>query len=184
MNKRIVFALLALSLTTIFCTFQPTGQESPTPDVNAMVNATLTAMAYVTESPVPTVMVVPTIPTVPATGSISGHLSYPSDFIPPLRVVAFDAVKPLNYSYVDTLQGQSNYIITGLPAGVYHVVSYRVDSSTLAGGYTQMVPCGLAAGCNDHTLIDVTVTAGETTTDINPGDWYANAGTFPPMPTP
>jgi hypothetical protein len=78
-------ALLALSLTTIFCTLQPRGQESSTPDVNAMVNATLTAMAFATDQPI---LIVPApIPTVPVTGSISGHLSYPSDFLPPMRVV-------------------------------------------------------------------------------------------------
>jgi len=47
-----------------------------------------------------------------------------------------------------------------------------------------MVPCGLADGCNDQSFIDVTVTAGSTTADINPGDWYADAGTFPPIPNP
>jgi len=175
MNKRIIFALLALSLTTMFCTFQPGGQESPTPDVNAMVNATLTAMAFVTDTP---------IPTVPPTGSISGHLSYPSDFLPPMRVVAFDAANYSIYFYVDTVQSQSDYTITGLPAGVYHIVSYRFDSDMLAGGYTQSVPCGLQYGCNDHSFINVTATAGQTTTDINPGDWYAGAGAFPPRPTP
>lgn len=189
MNKRIIFALLAFSLTTMFCTFQPDGQESPTPDVNAMVNATLTAMAFATELPIPSVAEpIPTVPapvpTVPATGSISGHLSYPSDFIPPLRVVAFDAANYSNYYYVDTPQNQFDYIIPGLPAGMYNVVSYKVGPDTLSGGYTQMVSCGLAYGCNDHSFIDVTVTAGSTTTDINPGDWYADAGTFPPMPNP
>ncbi|MFA5874312.1 MAG: hypothetical protein WC832_10120 [Anaerolineales bacterium] len=182
MNKRIIFALLALSLTTMFCTFQPGGQASPTPDVNAMVNATLTAMTFVTDTPITTVPA--QIPNVPATGGISGHLSYPSDFLPPMRVVAFDAANYSIYLYVDTVQSQSDYTITGLPAGLYHVVSYRFDSDTLAGGYTQSVPCGLAYGCNDHSFIDVTVTAGQTTTDINPGDWYADAGTFPPMPNP
>ena len=177
MNKKIILALAALSLTSIFCTFQSSGQASPTPDVNAMVNGTLTAMAVVTDTPTPT-------STVAATGSISGNLSYPSDFLPPMRVVAFDATNTLNYSYVDTLQGQSDYTISELPAGVYHVVSYLMDSTTLVGGYTQMVPCGLQAGCEDHSLIDVTVVAGQTTTDINPGDWYADAGTFPPRPNP
>jgi hypothetical protein len=119
-----------------------------------------------------------------ASRSILGQLSYPSSFIPPLWVVEFDAVKATTYFYVDTLQNQSEYTIPGLPAGVYHVVSYRVDDPTLAGGYTQMVPCGLAYGCNDHGFIDVTVTAGSTTTGIDPGDWYAPAGTFPAMPTP
>jgi hypothetical protein len=67
---------------------------------------------------------------------------------------------------------------------MYHVVSYKIGPDTLAGGYTQMVPCGLAYGCNDHSFIDVIVTAGQTTADINPGDWYADAGTFPPIPNP
>jgi hypothetical protein len=181
MNKKIIFALLVLSLTTIFCSFQPDGQVNPTSDVNDMVNATLTAMTFVTVTPIPTV---PPVPTVPATGSISGHLSYPSDFLPPMRVVAFEAANIQNYSYVDTLQDQPEYTIPGLPAGVYHVVSYRIDSAILAGGYTQMVPCGLKVGCDDHSFIDVTVTSGQTTTGIDPGDWYADAGTFPPMPNP
>lgn len=189
MNKKFILALLALSLTTIFCTFQPVGQVSPTPDVNAMVNATLTAMAYVPEIPVPTVAgPVPTvpapIPTEPLTGSISGNLSYPSDFIPRLRVVAFAVADySINY-YVDTPMNQFDYTIPGLPPGVYHVVSFRIASDMMAGGYTQMVPCGLLYTCTDHSFIDVTVTAGETTTGIDPGDWYADAGTYPLMPIP
>ena len=184
MNKKIILAVSALSLTTIFCTFLPGGQVSPTPDVNAMVNATLTAIASVTDTTIPTAAIIPTVPTVPATGGISGQLSYPSDFIPPLRVVAFDAKNILTYYYVDTALNQFEYTITGLPAGVYHIVSYKIGSEPLAGGYTQSVPCGLAYGCDDHTLMDVTVTAGQTTTNINPGDWYAAAGAFPPMPNP
>ena len=117
MNKKIILAILVLSLTTIFCTLLPGGQVSPTQDVNAMVNATLTALADIAPTLVPTVPLVPTLPPAPATGGISGHLSYPSDFIPPLRVVAFDAADPLNYSYVDTLRDQSDYTISGLPAG-------------------------------------------------------------------
>lgn len=182
MNKKIILALVAFSLTTMFCTFQPGGQESPTPNVKSMANATLTAMTYITEIPILTVPAA--IPTVPATGSIAGHLSHPSDFIPPLRVVAFDAANYAIYYYVDTPQNQFDYTIRGLPAGVYHVVSYKIGSDTLAGGYTQMVPCGLAYGCIDHSFIDVTVFAGSTTTEINPGDWYADTVTFPPMPNP
>lgn len=47
-----------------------------------------------------------------------------------------------------------------------------------------MVPCGLADGCNDQSLFDVTVIAGLTTTDIDSGDWYADAGMFALMPNP
>lgn len=68
MNKKIILALAALSLTSLFCTFQPSGQASPTPDVEAMVNATLTALPTATATDTPT-------QEVEATGSISGHLS-------------------------------------------------------------------------------------------------------------
>jgi len=47
-----------------------------------------------------------------------------------------------------------------------------------------MAPCGLVFGCNDHTLLDVIVIAGQTTTDINPGDWYADASAFDPSLNP
>jgi len=184
MNKKIIFALLALSLTTVFCASQPGGQVSPTPDINALVDATLTEMTFLSDTPIPLVPTGSTIPMVAATGSISGLLSYPSDFLPPLRVVAFSATNFSFYYYVDTTLNQHEYTITDLPAGVYHIVSYQIDSTILAGGYTQMVLCGLAYSCTDHSFIDVTVTAGETTPDINPGDWYADPGTFPPMPTP
>ncbi len=45
-----------------------------------------------------------------------------------------------------------------------------------------MVPCGLKAGCEDHSLIPVEVTAGNMATGVDPVDWYAPAGTFPPRP--
>jgi hypothetical protein len=51
-----------------------------------------------------------------------------------------------------------------------------------AGGYTAMVTCGLSVGCEDHSLIDVTVESGKDTPNIAPGDWYAPDGFFPPMP--
>jgi len=46
-----------------------------------------------------------------------------------------------------------------------------------------MVPCGLSAGCEDHTLLPIIVIEGQTAS-ADPGDWYAPEGTFPPMPEP
>jgi hypothetical protein len=148
-----------------------------TPDVNVIVQQTFAAMTAQAGG-----QVAPSTPTpTPVTpGSISGTLSYPSSFIPPLRVVAFNVDGTL-YRYVDTQQNQGAYQITGLAPGKYHVVAY-VTGGGLAGGYTQMVPCGLSVNCTDHTLIDVQVNAGQDTPNINPGDWYADAGSFPPMP--
>jgi hypothetical protein len=114
------------------------------------------------------------------TGSITGSLSYPSDFIPPLRVFAFQ-VGSENYFYVDTVENQTTYQIDDLPAGYYQVVAY-ILSGNYAGGYTQAVPCGLTVECTDHTLIDVPVNSGQTVTGVDPGDWYAPEGAFPPAP--
>lgn len=116
------------------------------------------------------------------TGSVAGDLSYPSSFIPPERVVAFQVGSP-SYYFVDTQAGQSHYQIDGLPPGVYHVVAYA-GTGGLAGGYSEMVPCGLKVGCTDHTLIDVTVVSGQITSGADPKDFYAEPGSFPPPPVP
>lgn len=128
--------------------------------------------------------------------TIAGKLSYPSEFLPPMRVVAFNLTNGKAY-FVDTAKGQGQFSLQ-VPAGTYYLVSYphegtagntgEADSYTLgggpfAGGYTQMVPCGLSAGCDDHTLLPVSVGEGQTV-NADPGDWYAPEGAFPAMPNP
>jgi len=132
----------------------------------------------------------------PSGGILAGRLSYPSEFLPPMRVVAFSLTDKKAY-FVDTAKNQGEFSLT-VPAGTYYLVSYpyegtagqtgEVVSYTLgggpyAGGYTQMVPCGLQAGCDDHSLLPLTVADGQTVS-ADPGDWYAPEGTFPPIPTP
>ncbi len=99
--------------------------------------------------------------------------------------MAFQVGSSANY-HIDTALGQASYQIDHVPPGTYHVVAYVLPgggfTSGLAGGYTQMVPCGLKSGCNDHTLLDVVVTAGKVTSGVDPNDFYADAGTFPPDP--
>lgn len=116
-----------------------------------------------------------------ATGSLSGSLMYPSSGIPAMRIVAFEACSD-SYFYVDTVAGQSTYEIEGLPPGTYRVVAYA--GAGLAGGYSQMVPCGLKYECDDHSLIDVVVTAGGSTSSVDPTDFYADTDAFPPNPAP
>ena len=188
LQRGMIFGLVVL-LAAACVPSAAQGTDAPatdTPDVNVIVEQTfaaMTAQAILTPSPAldaatrtPAITITPT----PVPGSVSGALSYPSEFIPPLRVVAFN-VNGLNYRYVDTMQDQATYQITGLAPGVYHVVAYIMDGS-YAGGYTFAVPCGLSVDCADHSLIDVIVEAGKDTPDINPADWYAPEGTFPPMP--
>ncbi len=79
------------------------------------------------------------------------------------------------------------------PRALYYAVAYPYSADTytapapgspvLAGGYTNAVPCGLSVDCTDHSLIAITVIAGQTIT-VDPGDWYAPEGAFPPMPNP
>jgi hypothetical protein len=126
------------------------------------------------------------VPPAPQTGSIAGNLFYPSEGIPPLIVVAFRVGgAPNEYYSVTTLQNQGTYQIDDLPPGSYHVVAYpQTGGGGLAGGYSQMVPCGLSVNCTDHSLIEVIVNPGQVTQGANPADWYAPDGAFPPMPNP
>jgi len=201
--KRILY-LLPLLLGIFACG----AQSSPTQDVSGIVNATLTAIAQnnlqvvapqATFTPIP-IQVQPTAtqvaPTVlpslsPSMGTITGNLSFPSSFIPAMRVVFFSLTDG-SVSYTDTGMNQGTYSMD-LPTGNYHVVAYPYTAGMGAppagspiaggaGGYTQMVPCGLSADCSDHSLITITIVAGQTIR-ANPGDWYAPEGTFPPMPT-
>jgi len=116
-------------------------------------------------------------------GTISGRLTYPSEQIPPLRVVAFDIYNDASH-WVDTIANQQTYEIKNLMPGYYTIVAYE-RANGLAGGYTKAAKYGLGPECpDDHELIILYVDPGLTMHDINPADWYAPAGTFPPDPTP
>ncbi len=181
MKKWLILVIAVLSLASLFCALP--GAGSGTPDVVGMVGATLTALAA---GPIPSeTPSAPPPPGSPGMGTITGTLSYPASALPAMRVFAFDGEG--GYNSVDTAPGQGTYELE-VPPGTYTVVAYSLGGdgfpSGLAGGYTQMVPCGLSVDCTDHTLIPVMVAAGATVTGIDPGDWYADASAFPPMPAP
>ena len=118
-------------------------------------------------------------------GTITGKLFFPGGQIPPLRIVAVDIYNDA-YHWVDTVTNQQSYEIKGLMPGYYTVVAYTGDSR-FVGGYTEYAKCGLGLSSycpEDHTLVVVYVTPGMTSKDIDPADWYAPEGTFPPDPTP
>ena len=202
---------IAIWISMLFLLAACGAQPQPTQDVSAIVNATLTAVALsnsqaaapatISSTPTqinPQLVVKPTdtslppgVDYFPQMGTIKGMLSFPSSFIPAMRV-AFFSLTDGSVSYTDTALNQGEYSIE-LPEGTYHVVAYTYDASLnippapdahfTAGGYTQAVLCGLASECTDHTLLPVTVTAGNTIV-ISPGDWYAPENSFPPMPYP
>ena len=112
------------------------------------------------------------------------QLMFPADRMPALRIVFYNA-DYVEIAYTDTAAGQNSYSID-LPAGTYHVVAYSKGgdgfTAGTAGGYTEAVPCGLTAACNDHRLILITVKPGDKLNGINPNDYYAPENSFPPMP--
>lgn len=183
--------ILCVGLCSILaaCSTPPKTENTPIaqgtqPEVGKIVQSTLQAMTAQASPSAPTSSPSPTT-TSEGTGSISGSLSYPADNLPSLYVTAYE-VGTSNYRYVITSAGQSTFQIDNLQPGTYHVIAYTVGGSGfpagLAGGYTKAVPCGLATECADHSLIDVTVTAGSTTTGVKPADWFAPSGTFQPFP--
>jgi len=184
-SKQWLLCLPLVLLAGVFCNLSASTPTQPTPDIDQLVQETMAALTAQApaDTPIPPPPTDTSVPLPPATGSISGFLSYPSEFIPPLRVAAFN-VGTGEVFYIDTPINQGGYQIENLPPGTYHVVSYTMQDPYLAGGYSQMVPCGLQYGCDDHTLLDVIVVAGQDTPNINPGDWYAPEGSFPPKPRP
>ena len=117
-------------------------------------------------------------------GAIRGQLSYPAESIPPLRLVLWNA-EDGTYLSQEFAQNTGEYVWEDIPAGHYKLVAYRMDDAyaTLAGGYSRAVACGLLADCTDHSLVVFEVRPGLETSGINPGDWYAPAGSFPTDPT-
>lgn len=164
------FLLIPLALLLAFCSPAPAAQ--PEPDVSAIVNATLTAVAANGQG----------ISAAQA-GGVEGRLGYPADSLPAMRIVAFQVATGQYYS-VDTVAGQSTYRLDGLAEGKYNILAYTLGSESfpagLAGGYTQAVMCGMGPECTDHGLVDVIVFDGEITPGVDIIDWLQP--NFPPMP--
>lgn len=110
-------------------------------------------------------------------GTVTGALGYPSEVIPPLTIY-FENVDTADVLLLSTGESQGSYSKT-LPPGTYYVYAW-LQTGGLGGGYSAAVPCGLTAGCTDHSLLPVEVTAGATTAGIDIVDWYGPPGSVPP----
>jgi hypothetical protein len=153
-------------------------------------------------------------PSAAATGTITGRLSYPSDFVPPVTVYAISVSDSSIWFSTDTPRfgnplwatlppgptwpstGPGSYSIRGLAPGTYYVIAYRNDTpdpqvKLSAAAYTQStakcgaynLPTPLPGPCPyDHSLVPVTVTAGQTVSRIDIGDWFVQGGIYPPRP--
>lgn len=134
-----------------------------------------------TPTPIPT--------SVGAPGSISGTLQYPADQAPSLRVFAVDTTNSQRFFFTTTQPNQLTFSISIVPPGTYYLLAYVAPGNTNAnakaavGGYTKAATCDPSTTCTDHTLIPVTVQAGQAVTGIRVYDWYAPPGVLPTPPT-
>ena len=133
MSCFIIMGVLAFSAACI-------SPLTPTPEGRLPTRTPEALQPTRTESEpgLPTRLPGPTATEESGTGIIAGNLSYPSEWIPALRVVAFDANTMAVAAMLDTQEHDSFYTLT-LPVGAYFVVAYTVDGM-LAGGYSQFVP--------------------------------------------
>lgn len=121
-------------------------------------------------------------PPAAGTGGITGGLSYPGETLPPMRVCAFELAEATPYC-VRTAKDQAQYRLDGVPPGDYLVLAFPQEAGAPPGGYTGCVR-DLSAGCRDHDLQPIIVAAGQTTPDIDPADYYADAADWPQEPMP
>lgn len=125
-------------------------------------------------SPTPTIVISPT--PISKSGTIEGSLSFPSEGIPEnLEVCAENQDTKEVYCTDEHIQDSKYTYGIGytlnVPAGIYLV--YALDpSGDYKAYYSEFVTCGLSVNCPSHEPIPVEVKAGETTSDVDPQDWY------------
>jgi hypothetical protein len=114
-----------------------------------------------------------------STGSVSGKLCYPSEYIPEMTIF-FQDVYSLDFIQATTIENQDSYT-QQLPLGEYIVFAYLNSGAPLGGAYTFAVLCGLTADCEDHSLVQIRIEPGMSVTDIDICDWYS-PDSIPPDP--
>lgn len=168
-------AAVAVACAPSAATPSPTSTSTPAAAASTTTRVTATAM--------------PTTSTAqPATtGTITGLAAYPSEGHPGLTIYAFSKTDRSVYFFIEiprsTVPTMPPYTIVGLRPGTYNLFSYAAGNDRAGGAYTEYVKCGLRASCSDHSLIDVTVRAGETVRDIDVSDWYGPTEAFPRRPS-
>lgn len=182
-----------------------TASSTPTPSATPPSSATPTSAASSST-------------TIAQTGTITGQLGYPSEFVPPLTVYAISVNDPNVWYSTNTPffgnftrptpsptpsfaatwppAGDGRYQLS-LPVGTYYVIAYSNDTGVpkdLPAGYTRYTVACIqktvsnspppACSGHDHTLVPVTVQAGQTLSAIDIKDWQFQAGQVPARPAP
>jgi hypothetical protein len=119
----------------------------------------------------------------PTTAVVTGFVGFPAGGVPPMTVYAVDVHNPNVFYAVSTGLNMPAFTLR-LPAGAYYLLAYADDPgmpATAAGAYTEYIRCGERIECTDHSLVALTVSAGQSWGDILIRDWDF-AGSFPARP--
>jgi hypothetical protein len=195
-----VIAVLAAALIVgLALGERPSQVASSTRPTAAATTSTPVPATTAPASPTPTATASPSLTPTAQTGAISGRLSYPSDFIPPVTVYAIDpddrriwfSVAFPGYGNPPRPTAQpgtepGTYTLTGVAPGRYFVVAFRDDGQKPDPGlYTREAEClrrTPSGPCPDQSTIFITVTAGQTTREIDIVSWWPGSGLMPPPP--
>jgi hypothetical protein len=120
-------------------------------------------------------------------GTITGSLSYPSEYIPPMAVCATNIHTVEEFCTYEMIEDRIYKYGLGyqiaLPAGTYHVYAFVteddhgtpiLDGEPYRAYYSVYVTCNQTGNetCESHTPITVTVKENTSVTNIDPQDWY------------
>lgn len=105
---------------------------------------------------------------------VSGSLSYPSEYIPAMRVCALDTDDPGRGYCTLTAIDDSTYRLV-VPPGRWWLLAWPRDTGAdgAPARYSEATACLAAggSGCDDHRLRPVSIVAGEHRNDIDLLDW-------------
>ena len=122
-------------------------------------------------------------------GTISGKLSYPSDFIPDLIICA-EPVTGGKETCKAVRSNKRGVFSMQVSAGNYYVYAKVANAKETSVSpdyrayFNEFVRCGSNASCRDRTKIAVEVKPGGMAKDVLPADWYDQATNSSPRTSP
>lgn len=117
---------------------------------------------------------------------LRGQVSYPSEYVPAMRVCAIAADDPGTGHCGETAQNAPDFDLA-VPAGDWWLLAWPLDEAAGDPGVLSNASDCIARadiGCDDHALAAITVTAGETREGLAINDWYYDPREFPPPMQP
>lgn len=164
-------------LATIVAETMSAAQTEATVSPQATDTPALEVTGTPTQTFAPTSTPLPT-PTQPV-NNVSGKVCYPEGEVPSLTAY-FEETGTGALVELPISQGQESYEVKIAP-GTYIAYAWLTDF-TRGGLYSHAVPCGLKAGCDDHSMLPFTLKEGDVLEGIDLCDWYAGPFNVPYPP--